>query len=88
MERVKLIWHAEGTRRIVVLRRDDGRHSFVEEARFGTTPEGEPVSEPYDVDGEDAAWVQCLKPAAGLYPSAEDAENDAVLWYGGYRTLN
>jgi hypothetical protein len=88
MERVKQLWHPDGVRRIVILRRDDGRHSFVEEALFGFTPPGEPVSDPYDVDGEEAAWVQCLKPAAGLYVTAEDAENDAVLWYEGYRTLN
>lgn len=88
MERLKVIWHPSGLRRLVILRRDDGHHTFIEEMRWEAAAEGEADSEPYFPDEDDTPWTQRLLIGPGLYFSAEDAEQDAILWVEGYRTLN
>mgnify|MGYP001009152754 CR=1 FL=1 len=71
MWRLRLIPHPDGNRRIVVLRRDDGLHRFIEEELIGEE------------------WVPNERSVvAGLHGTAEDAEQDAVAWFAGHRTLH
>jgi hypothetical protein len=88
MRRVKIIPHPDGTRRILILRRDDGRHTFQEQERLGNADDrfGWMHAEAAADDGD--PWIRRNIGGPGPYGTAEDAETDALKWLEGYRVLH
>jgi hypothetical protein len=77
--RLRVVEHPDGRRRIVLLMREDGRYTYVEEALRGGLAEAT----------EAQAWVvDENQPAAGLYATSGDAMDDAMKRFEGYRTVH
>ncbi|MBR0651657.1 hypothetical protein GXW78_18455 [Roseomonas terrae] len=77
--RLRIVDHPDGRRRLVLLMREDGRYTYVEEELQGGLAEA----------AEPQAWaVDEQAPAAGIYGTSDDAMDDAMKRFDGYRTVH
>jgi len=75
--RLRIVEHPEGRRRLVLLMREDGRYTFIEEELQGGLAE---------TAGPQEWVVNEHSLVAGVYGTSDDAMDDAMKWFAGYRT--
>lgn len=75
--RLRIVEHPEGRRRLVLLMREDGFYTFVEEELEGGLAE---AAGPQEWVVNEGSLI------AGLYGTSDDAMDDAMKWFEGYRS--
>lgn len=77
--RLRIVMHPEGRRRLVLLMTREGTYRFIEEELRGGLAE---AAGPQEWVVNEASLV------AGIYGTSDDAMDDAMKWFEGYRTVH
>ncbi|MBW6400816.1 hypothetical protein KPL78_23345 [Roseomonas sp. HJA6] len=77
--RLRIVEHPEGRRRLVLLMREDGLYTVIEEELRGGLAEAA---------GPQGWVVDEHSLVAGVCGTSDDAMDDAMKWFEGYRTLH